>query len=418
MQRKRLILLSIAVIVLCFLAYGLGATLSKPKSKMNCGGEPSPDLIRARTEAGVNYLLRVIDRNYGGAHKYYWFKNDSFRPRLHTTYTATALYTLLKYQTQMKQRQRISEIIPPVSKFLFSMQNKVNKSKAYGAFHYSFQMDEETKDYKFVVGTNSKTIYTLLALYNLTGREKYLKSARKSANWLLTMQKDNGSMYSYRRVDDNGTWYHSTQYSILYNGEVLSALSRIYRYTGEDKYRQAASEIAANFKGHVQQQGCYVSDDYRGPNPISSSWLVMSLLDYYRATGDKEAANIVFNCSRKLLKRQIKDKSSLQFGRWQRSYSTSGNGWMIEVLSQVYTQCQREKRSNCREYKRAMLRAMDWVMARTCTGDNCGDNDFARGGIYWNNNYDYIRTDSVAHALNGYIQLLDRIEEKGPRPRR
>ena len=92
------------------------------------------------------------------------------------------------------------------------MQNKEEGNKAYGAFYYSYFLESKEKEKKFVVGTTSKTIFTLLKLYELTNDDKYLESAELGADWLATMQKSDGSMKPYIRYDaEDGKWLHGTK---------------------------------------------------------------------------------------------------------------------------------------------------------------------------------------------------------------
>lgn len=363
-------------------------------------------LIKEEIESGKDYLYRVIHPEKGGVYKYYYPEEDEFDNRLRTTYTATLLYSLLKAD-ELEKDEQIEKVIRDAGEFIFFMQEEELK-KAKGAFHYSFNLEDGRKDDKFVVGTNSKTIYTLLKLYERTGDEKYLRSARGSADWLLEMQEPNGKMKSYVRRRDN-KWFYSTKYSVLYNGEVLSALSRMYRATGEERYLEGAEKIALNFQNMVETEGCYVGDDYRNKNPISSAWVVMSLLDYYRASGEKEYREIVFECSDALLKRQFTDKEEiLYYGRWPGAYSTSGNGWMCEVFSEVHDFCLEQGRERCSDYKKAVALAARWIMERTYDPVNSYffKNEKALGGAFWNRSDNYVRTDSVAHALNGYVNTF------------
>ncbi len=368
------------------------------------------DILEQKIEQSKEYLFRVIHPQEGGVYKYYYPDRDEFDNSLRTTYTSTLLYSLLKID-DFKTDKRIGEQVRKTTDFVFSMQEQ-EKEKAVGAFHYSLNLEKNEKDYHFVVGTNSKTIYTLLELYQNTGEEKYLSAARKSADWLLTMQGQDGRMRSYIRYE-SGKWYHSTKYSVLYNGQVLSALSRIYRATGEEKYLTGAGRIADNFRETVERQGCYVGDDYRVENPISSSWLIMSLMDYYLASGEENYRDIVFQCSDDLLKRQLRNENDiLDYGRWPGAYSTSGNGWICEVFSEVYNFCQEQKQVNCAQYKEPVVRVARWIMERSYTPANSYflNNDKALGGAFWNRQEHYIRTDSVAHAVNGYVNIVDSLE--------
>jgi uncharacterized protein YyaL (SSP411 family) len=241
-----------------------------------------------------------------------------------------------------------------------------------------------------------------------------LTAARGGADWLLTMQRKNGSMKPYIRLR-GGKWYHSTKESMLYNGQVLSALSRMYGATGDKKYFAAAQKIAERFVGKYKSDGCYVGDDYRKPNPISSSWMILALFDYFLVTDDQYYGDLVFACADNLLARQIDTPDDLyRHGRWRRSLSTSGNGWLNEVMSELFLYCMDHDMPECKKYKEAILKVSRWILQRTYTAETawCVKNpQRADGGIFWNRHRRYVRTDSVCHGLNAWINIFPYLDE-------
>lgn len=366
------------------------------------------ELVAQKIEEGKEYLLRMMDNKIYGVHKYYYPLDDHFEKRLHTIYTSSTLYTFLKIY-DFNQDESLLKHVFNGSEFILFMQNKNTNSKHYGAFYYSYFLDTNEKEKKFVVGTTSKTIFTLLELHHRTGDPKYLESAKLGADWMVTMQNPDGSIKSYVKYD-NGKWVHSKKESYLYNGQVLSALSRIYRATGKQEYYDAAEKIAQRFSQKIEEDGCYLGDDYRPKNPISSSWVILSLFDFYKISKDKHCMNIVFNCSDELLERQINDESDLlNYGRWQGSSSTSGNGWLAEVMVEIYEFCHQENKNGCDKYKDAVIKAIAWLIPHTYSEENSAllkNPKMARGGIFWSQENKYIRTDSVCHGLNAYIGII------------
>ena len=372
------------------------------------------ELIRQKIEQGKEYLLRVIDKNEYGVHKYYYALDDTFENRLHTIYTSSLIYTFLKIYNFEKDESLLKQIFDSIG-FVLSMQNKDQESKAYGAFHYSYYLDTKEREKHFVVGTTAKTIFTLLELYKLTGDSKYLESAKLGADWLITMQKPDGTIISYR-VFREGKWYHGTKESLLYNGQVLSALSRIYNITKDEKYYNAAEKIAKYLTQKVEEEGCCLGDDYRAKNPISSSWAALSLLDFYKINNDEYYKNLVFKCSEDLLKRQIIDSDDiLNNGRWENAYSTSGNGWIGEVMTEIYKFCKNEKMRDCDKYKNAVTLATRWLIQNTYSKENTfflKNPEKAIGGLFWNQQNKYVRTDSVCHGLNAYLNIIDDLKDE------
>jgi len=299
------------------------------------------------------------------------------------------------------------------------------EGKAYGAFFYSYYLpssreeteglDEKGREKKFVVGTTSKTIFTLIRLYNLTGEDKYLESAKLGADWLISMQKSDGSMKPYLRYRDD-TWYSGSKESLLYNGQVLSALSKTYLVTGEEKYFKSAEKIAERFAQKYEEAGRdFIVGDYRSENPISNSWVAMSFIDFYKASKDEYYREIIFEMIDLILKEQRDDSSSIMdYGQFKGAYSSSGNGWIAEVISEVYELCREEGMENCEKYKEALLKSIRWNIQHTYIKENSSslkNPERANGGIFWNRNEKYVRTDSVCHGINAYIGIVKYLPE-------
>ncbi len=80
------------------------------------------------------------------------------------------------------------------------------------------------------IETTGYIIPTLLKLKE----EKYISSALKAGEWLLSMQNDNGS---FNEIDTNQPFIFDT-------GQVLLGLNSLYLYTKEDRYKKAIEKAA------------------------------------------------------------------------------------------------------------------------------------------------------------------------------
>jgi hypothetical protein len=362
------------------------------------------EIMLQKIEQGKEFLFRAMNEDEHGFYKKYDTLRDSFGNQLHTVYSASIIYTLLKIY-DFDHDERILEAIPKWGDFLLSMQSK--EEETYGAFHYSYYPPSGTKERSFPVGTTALSIFTLLDLYERTGNSTYLESAKLGGDWLTTMQGPDGIMYASYQYSYSGT----EKESLLYNGQVLSALSRLYIITGETRYYDAAEGIAQHFSARVEKEGCFLGDDYRCKNPISSAWVVMSLLDFYQINKEDYYKNIILKCSDDLLKRQAKDiNNPLYQGSWYRVDSTSGNGWLAEVMMEMYRFCQKQNMDGCDKYKEAIIRVIRWVIQNTYSEENTfflKEPQKAIGGIFRNYKNRYVRTDSVCHALNAYAGMMD-----------
>jgi hypothetical protein len=372
-------------------------------------------LLREKILQAKEYLLRVIDEESHGVHKYYYAETDTFEPKVYTIYTSSLVFTLLKIY-KIDADPQVLKQISRCADYILSMQSEdLRAPRSYGAFHYSYDIETKTPDRLYVAGTTSKTIFTLLELHRFTGDPRYLESAKLAAQWLLTMQRPDGTVTSSLRQDKNGRSHFSREFSFLYTGQVLSALSRMYLATGESRYVQAAGKIAWNIKARLPANGGYVGDDYRKPNPVSSSWAVMSLLDFYRASGDAHFGDILFTYSKALMRRQIQKADDIgSYGRWEGSTTSSGNGWLNEVMSELYLCCRHRGIKNCDKYKDTMVKAGRWIIQHVCSEENLyqvKNPGTARGGIFWSAKDRYVRTDSVCHCVNAFINMLNQLEE-------
>ncbi|MFC1663988.1 hypothetical protein ACFL0A_02645 [Patescibacteria group bacterium] len=371
------------------------------------------ELIRQRIEQGKEFLYRMENKDENGFYKKYDALNDSFEDRLYTVYSTSIIYTFL-YINDLKEDEEILANLSDWGDFLLFMQNKDENDERYGAFHYSFYLDKKEKEKTFVVGTAALSIFTLLRLYDLTDDLKYLESANLAGNWLCTMQKPDGTMKAYvKLIDDN--WAYGEKTSLLYNGQVLSALSKLYQETNEKKYYDTAEEIAEYFAREYEKEQGYIEGEYREKNPISNAWVVMSSMDFYKVNPNERYKKTIFELSSLILENQ-KDNINdlLYYGGWEGAYSTSGTGWITEVMAETYRFCLSENREDCQKYKMAIVKAIRWLLQNTYSEKNSfflKNPERAIGGVFWNHLQKYVRTDSVCHALNGYIRIFDYLDE-------
>jgi len=105
-------------------------------------------------------------------------------------------------------------------------------------------------------------------------------------------------------------------------------------------------------------------------------------------------------------------------GRYLDAMTTSGNGWINEVMGDWYNFCSQQQLTNCQPYREAMWRTSRWLIQNAYSPQNSYDianPRRAHGGMITNFNTWTVRTDAVCHALNGLISLLS-IENKNKSP--
>ena len=370
------------------------------------------DLILENIDEGKEYLLRMIDPEMHGIFKRYDAVLGKHDGRLRTIFTSSTLYTLLK-MNDMKKDERIDVLIPKVTDFILSMQKQDGPYK--GAFHYSYLQDISEKENRFVVGTASKTIFTLLELYKKTGDERYMEAAKNAGEWILTMIRENGTIINSVTLDGD-EWKEEIRFSYLYNGQCLSALSRMYTATGDDRYLKAANKIAGLFMDNSKKESYFVSDGWRSNNyPVPTSWVIMSLLDYYKVTGDKRAKEVILLSADEIVRRQENNPSDIRdYGRYH-STATSGSGWIVEILSEVHDYGKKNGWSEVEKYKESMLKGARWIIQNTYSPENTyaiKNPETVYGGPIHQYHDDAVRTDAVCHGVNGYIGIMPYITDE------
>jgi len=385
--------------------------------------ELDKNLIKEKIEQGKEFLYRMERPQERGFFKRYEAETDYLGEDLHTVYSGSIIYTFL-YIYDYDQDKKILNQLDDWAEFLFFMQDKDPDSRTYGGFNYSYNWYKKEKESRFVIGTAALNIFPLLRLYEILGDEKYLGSAELAGDWLLAMQNPDGTMRPYARYED-GKILFGQEESLLYHGQTLSALSKLYNATKIQKYYDGAEKIARRFAQKYEDAGRqYIFDEYRAKNPISNSWVVMSLTDFYKINLDDYYKDIVFELSSQIISNQFKDPNDLlNYGRIDGAYSTSGNGWISEVMTDTYRFCLDQDPSadasgqaDCEKYKEAVVNIIRWIIQYTYSEENSSslaNPEMALGGVYWNKENKYIRTDSVCHALNGYTRMINYLDD-GP----
>ena len=134
-------------------------------------------------------------------------------------------------------------------------------------------------------------------------------------------------------------------------------------------------------------------------------------MDFYKVNQDDYYRDIILRCSSDIVSRQQLDTGELlSYGTWQDAYSTSGNGWLDEVVMELYEFCREQNMDGCTEYKEAAIRVTWWIMQNTYSAENTfflEEPQKAIGGSFWNHENLYVRTDSICHAVNAYIALAN-----------
>ena len=95
--------------------------------------------------------------------------------------------------------------------------------------------------------------------------------------------------------------------------------------------------------------------------------------------------------------------------------TTSGNGWINEVMGVLFNFCQKEQLHNCNQYRNAMVLTSRWLLQNAYTPQNTfniKNPANAIGGFITNITTETVRTDAVCHGVNSLITLLTIAKQK------
>ncbi len=362
-------------------------------------------LLKSKIEEQKDYLLNAAHPEYDGYYKLYDPVTDRAETRLRTVYSASAAFAFLKMKNE---DPKLNKEIADIAEFLSFMQVKEGPFK--GAYHYSYDPISNMKEQRFVVGSASKAIYTLVELYQATRQAQYLQSAEEAGRWLVQQVDATGNVTSEIKFTGN-EWKVNRKKSYLYSGQVLSALSRLYAVTKNPELYGPAEKIANELLAAITKADYFVGDDFRAPNTISTSWVSLSLIDFAKISPNvKTYQEAAFKAMDRILEHQILDSSNLLlYGKFDDTNASSGNGWINEVLAETYKFCKERQKENCDHYLDAVVITTRWLIQNIYTLENSShlpNPKRARGGLIRNSEEKTVRTDAVCHSINGMIELL------------
>ncbi|MFC3909933.1 hypothetical protein ACFORL_12720 [Legionella dresdenensis] len=363
--------------------------------------------LKQQIAASQRYLMHVMNPQFYGFYKVYQAKSDQDSTLLRTIYSASSLYSFIKLY-RYNHDQALEKNFRKIAGFLLSMQ--VKNGKNAGGFYYAYNIKTDKKTCKLVAGTASKTIFTLLELYEFYHDEVYLNAAQKAGDWLLTMVQSDGSVWP-EAICVGDQWHYVKKQSFLYSGQVLSALSRLAAVTHAKRYYQGASLIAGRINEQVRQQNYFVGDDFRAPNTVSTSWVAMSLTDYARINHAPWVRDTIKQAVDQVLARQINNPHDVyNYGRYLDTMTTSGNGWINEVFTELYRVCLRDPIGDCNRLREAVIKTSRWLLQNAYTEINAyalKNPANAIGGFIRNYVNPTVRTDAVCHGVNSLVNLAE-----------
>lgn len=207
------------------------------------------------TELTKNWLLGSgIQNNDGSINSWYDLEKNIY-PYIYPETTGYAITSFLFINRQKPERllvERAKMAADWLIKRNATHENS-NNEKPEPRFIYAFD--------------NGMILTGLMNIYEETKEKKYLEGAKKIADELLKMQKENGEFYAFYNkntkelIDSDEKW--STQ-SGSYHAKLAIGLLKAYEATKNDAYKEATEKICKAALKMQQQDGRFISCRKRG----------------------------------------------------------------------------------------------------------------------------------------------------------
>ena len=274
------------------------------------------------------------------------------------------------------------------------------KGESIGSFNAWYDMDSKT--YPFIYSEiTGYGITTLLYANSISRNNTYKERAKMAADWIINLMNENSGItariYSGYKPDLR---YFGSNISYMFdNGMVLSGLVNIYLATKEDKYLEAATELAQSLLNAQKDNGLFyaaydtmtekyidVQDKWSTQSGSYHAKLAIGLIDLYKVTRNEIFKNAaVALCNGSLV---LQDNHG-RFITQHNEDSTHMHPHCYSVEGLVYVGIKLEEK----RFLESALHAVEWAL----------NNQLPSGGMpckYVNDKFiNYERSDTLAQVL-------------------
>ena len=213
----------------------------------------------------------------------------------------------------------------------------------------------------------------MLELYKRTGDGRFLKSAERCAEWIMTTKRKDGLVWTGYRLDTN-EWM--TKHTIVDTAFTLALFANLYVETGKKAYLGFAKNFATEFvaKFYDFDKGLFhttLNDDGSpsgGYFARGQAWALEGLIAFYKATGDVQIKEIIERNIETICSMQLKN------GGWSYNLTRPWYGEDCKGVSVIASAIQSWDSSL---YSPVISKALAWCKKHTARGG--GD---SRGGIF------------------------------------
>ena len=133
--------------------------------------------------------------SFGGINNGYFWKDKKYQFVYNeiTGYAINAFINLYRWLGKEKYLQYSKN----AADYLIRLQAKDNNTFEYGAISHSLTLPDLTNVKNYYSFDNAIILHGMINLYKITNEKKYHDVCLDIGNWLLKMQKGDGSFYSY-----------------------------------------------------------------------------------------------------------------------------------------------------------------------------------------------------------------------------
>jgi len=259
---------------------------------------------------------------------------------------------------------------------------------------------------KVKLGGTALTLLALLELQKIEEHNGYLKLIEKLGNFILSMQKDDGSFYSYY------PYSFSQRKSVYYPGEATLALIRLYNFDHKKKWLHAAEKSARYL---ILKRWRYMGIDIFIPH---DAWLMQALSELYMITKNKIYANYCFKMADFMVAYQYRANDNCPpdyIGGWLDFSTTPGVTPAAYRTEGLIGACKLAKFMNLstKRYTNAVLLSANFLRQQQFREENSYYLPYpekAKGGFRESLINHEIRIDYVQHAISSLLGVRDVIE--------
>jgi len=159
-------------------------------------------------DAAIEWLCEsdIINKDkhkasFGGINNGYLWRDKKYQYVYNeiTGYAVNAFIALSQWLGKEKYLQYSKD----AADYLISLQAKDDSMLEYGAISHSLTLPDLKNVKKYYSFDNAIILHGMINVYRITNEEKYHDACLDIGNWLLRMQKEDGSFYSYYDAESN-----------------------------------------------------------------------------------------------------------------------------------------------------------------------------------------------------------------------